>query len=183
MSPGEPAEPGREAILLALQRHAVRYVVIGAAAAQSRGWRGTTIDIDITPEGSRDNLTRLAGAVEELDAAFRIEPNRYPNGFRPPGGFDWRTFHGQQWMTLISPHGEFDVVFVPAGTAGYAEIVATATRERVSGTELVVPVASAEIVLRSKATANRPKDQEVLADMRKQLDRWHSRTNDQTRDR
>jgi hypothetical protein len=175
MSTDEPRQTGREAILLALERHAVRYVVIGGAAAQSRGWRGTTLDIDVTPERSRENLTRLAGAVKELDASFRIDPERYPDGLRPPGGFDWRTFRGQEWVTLASPHGDFDVVFLPAGTDGYAEIVATATPERVNGTKLVVPVASAEIVLRSKATANRPKDQEVLQVMREQLDPWRSR--------
>lgn len=92
-----------------------------------------------------------------------------------PGGFDWRTFRGQEWMTLASPHGDFDVVFLPAGTDGYSEIVATATAERVNGTKLVVPVASAEIVLSSKATANRPKDQEVLQIMREQLELRRSR--------
>lgn len=45
----------------------MRYVVIGGgAAAQARGWPEPTDDIDVTPERSEGNLTRLAAAVEEL---------------------------------------------------------------------------------------------------------------------
>jgi hypothetical protein len=174
MSASFPPDPGREAILRALERHDVSYVVIGGAAAQSRGWTELTDDIDVTPERSRENLSRLAAAAEELDARFRVDPERYPDGFRPPGGFDWRTFHNQEWMTLSTRHGDFDVVFVPDGTQGYEEIISTATRERVAGTQVVVPVASGEIVLRSKEAADRPKDKAVLDRMRKVLDPWRS---------
>lgn len=144
---------------------------------------GRTEDIDVTPERSRENLSRLAAAADELDARFRIDPDRYPEGFRPPGGFDWRTFRGQDWMTLCSPHGDFDVVFAPAGTGGYEEIITTATRERIAGTHLVVPVASAELILRSKQAANRPKDRAVLADMRLMLGRSPSRDGPDRSDR
>ena len=73
MSTGEPADPGREAIVAALERHRVEYVVIGGAAAQARGWPEPTDDIDFTPERSEGNLLRLAAAVAELDAGFRVD--------------------------------------------------------------------------------------------------------------
>ncbi len=66
----EQADPGREAILAAFERHGVEYVVIGGAAAQARGWPEPTEDIDLTPERSEGNLSRLAAAVEELRRAF-----------------------------------------------------------------------------------------------------------------
>jgi len=175
MTAGEHPEPGREAILRALERHGVNFVVIGGAAAQSRGWPGRTDDIDVTPERSRENLSRLAAAVEELGAGFRVDRERYPDGFRPPGGVDWRTFRNQICVTFTTPHGDFDVVMLPDGTRGYEEIVATATRERVAGTTIAVPVASAETILHSKATANRQKDRETLPRMREIFDRWRSR--------
>ncbi len=65
MPSGERSEPGREAILRALESHDVLYVVIGGAAAQSRGWPERTDDLDVTPEPSPGNLSRLAAAVEE----------------------------------------------------------------------------------------------------------------------
>lgn len=69
-------------------------------------------------------------------------------------------------MTLTTRHGDIDVVLTPDGTDGYEEIARTATRERLEGTEIAVPVASAEMILKSKAAADRPKDQAVLDRMR-----------------
>ena len=52
--------------------------------------------------------------------------------------------------------------------------IATATRERLTGTEIVVPVASAEMILHSKTKANRQKDQLVLDRMRDILNRFRA---------
>ena len=49
------------------------------------------------------------------------------------------------------------------------EIIVTATPETVPGTGIVVPVASAETILHSKATAGRPKDRAVIDSMREAL--------------
>jgi hypothetical protein len=161
----------------------VLYVVIGGAAAQARGWHELTDDLDVTPERSEGNLSRLAAAVEELDAGFRVDEQRYPDGFRPPGGVDARTFRNQICVTFATRHGNFDVVLLPDGTRGCEEIVWTATRERITGTHIVVPVASAEMILHSKATANRQKDRDTLARMREVLDPWRSRADDDPPDR
>ncbi len=169
MTRGEHPEPGREAILAALERHEVLYVVIGGAAAQARGWPGRTDDIDVTPERSEGNLARLAAAVEDLGGGFRVDERRYPDGFRPPGGVDARTFRNPICVAFASPHGNFDVVLRPDGTGGYEDIVRTATRERMTGTRIIVPVASAESILHSKETANRQKDRDTLTRMREIL--------------
>ena len=170
MAAGEHPEPGREAILEALERHGVRYVVIGGAAAQARGWEEQTQDLDITPERSQENLSRLGAAVEELGGAFRVDEQRYPDGFRPPGGIDARTFRGQICVAFVTRHGNFDVVMLPDGTRGYEEIAQSATRERMAGTNLAVPVASGQMILHSKETANRQKDRDTLQRMREILD-------------
>ncbi len=165
----ERPEPGREAILQALERHEVLYVVIGGAAAQARGWPERTDDLDVTPEPSTGNLSRLAAAIEELDGAFRVDERRYPDGFRPPGGIDARTFRGQICVAFATRHGNFDVVLLPDGTQGYEEILRTSTCERMAGTRIVVPVASAEMILHSKEAANRQKDRDALGRMREIL--------------
>jgi hypothetical protein len=166
MRPDEQPDPGLEAIMAAFERHEVAYVVIGGEAARARGWPEQTEDVDVTPERSKENLSRLADALEELEAGFRVDPRRYPEGFRPPGGIDWRTFRSQVWVTLTTRHGDIDIVLTPDGTDGYEEIAQTATRERLEGTEIVVPVASAEMILQSKTAADRPKDHAVLDRMR-----------------
>jgi hypothetical protein len=147
----------------------VRYVVIGGAAAQALGWTEPTDDVDLTPERSEGNLTRLAAALEELKAGFRVDPDRYPDGFRPPDGIDARTFRSQVSVSFTTRHGDCDVVLIPDGTAGYEEIAKTATLKTLPGTRILVPVASAEIILHSKATADRPKDRAALDRMRRAL--------------
>ena len=175
MRPDEQPDEGLEKIMATFERHEVAYVVIGGEAARARGWPEQTEDIDLTPERSQENLSRLADALEELEAGFRLEPDRYPDGFRPPGGIDWRTFRSQVWVTLTTRHGDIDIVLTPDGTDGYQEIAQTATRERLIGTEIVVPVASAEMILQSKTAADRPKDHAVLDRLRDILDPLHPR--------
>ncbi len=122
MRPEEQPDPGLEEIMAAFERHEVAYVVIGGEAARARGWPEQTEDVDLTPERSKENLSRLADALEELEAGFRVDPERYPDGFRPPGGIDWRTFRSQVWVTLTTRHGDIDIVLTPDGTDGYQEI-------------------------------------------------------------
>jgi hypothetical protein len=124
----------------------------------------------VTPERSEKNLERLAAAVQELDAGFRVDPVRYPEGFHPPGGIDTRTFRNQVSIAFTCPYGDFDVVLIPDGTQGYEDIMQTATRETVAGTHIVVPTASAATILHSKATANRAKDRAALGRMREALE-------------
>jgi len=42
-------DAGRQRIIEILGRHRVDFIVIGGAASQSRGWKGRTQDIDVTP--------------------------------------------------------------------------------------------------------------------------------------
>ncbi|MFI4977391.1 MAG: hypothetical protein ACHQC8_01745 [Solirubrobacterales bacterium] len=79
-------------------------------------------------------------------------------------------FRSQVSVALTTRHGHLDIVLRPDGTDGYEQLIATATRERLTGTEIVVPVASAEMILHSKTKADRPKDHAVLDRMRDILD-------------
>lgn len=152
-------------ILRTLERQRVRYVLIGGLAAQTRGWRGATEDIDITPADDHQNLARLAAALTELDAGFRVDPNRYPAGFKPPGGFDANTFRGQVSLAFTTKHGLLDVALVPDGTRGFDDLRRGARRIRAAGTQIRVLVASADDIVRSKSAANRAKDLAQLPDM------------------
>ncbi len=62
-----------EKILDVLSEHAVDFVVIGGFAAVLHGASRPTRDVDVTPERSEPNLTRLATALTALDARIRVE--------------------------------------------------------------------------------------------------------------
>ena len=65
------SEPDPLKILGALERHRVRFILIGAAAARIAGAPVVTEDIDITPATDKPNLDRLVAALKELRARLR----------------------------------------------------------------------------------------------------------------
>lgn len=142
--------------LAALNRHGVRYVLIGGLAATFHGSPTRTADTDICPERTPDNLARLAGALRELHARIRTEG--VDGGL--PFACDARFFAQVDLANLVTNAGEMDVSFIPSGTAGYPDLVQNAVRVDLDGLE--IPVASLEDVIRSKTAANRPKDRATL---------------------
>jgi hypothetical protein len=61
-------------ILEVLQRHRVRFIVIGAIAAIAQGSPLPTEDVDVTPARDPENLERLAAALRELNAKLSTRP-------------------------------------------------------------------------------------------------------------
>lgn len=113
-----PFEP--RDIVRALERHEVRYVIVGGFAAIVHGAPLPTYDVDITPERSRKNAGALFAALADLDALAL------------PEGADEIAPHvlleSVTDLSFFTPSGYLDVVFAPAGTSGYRELAARATR-------------------------------------------------------
>jgi len=159
MPPFEPKE-----ILRTLDRHGVRYVVIGGVAATLHGSPHVTGDTDVCPAKDPENLRRLALALVEMDA--RIRTPDAEDGL--PFARDERFLAGVDLVNLVTRHGDFDLSFTPAGTSGYDDLAANAVSFDLGG--LVVPTAALEDVIRSKEAANRPKDQVTLPVLRALLE-------------
>jgi hypothetical protein len=60
-------------LLARLVRERVRFVVVGAFAAELRGIAVTTLDLDIAPALDAENLQRLAEVLHDLGATIRVE--------------------------------------------------------------------------------------------------------------
>lgn len=146
------------AIVDVLERHRVRYVVIGAfAAIAQRAPIPATRDIDLVPESSVKNLNRLSAALKELGARIRT------NGEEEwlPFDHNGRSLAASSVWNLVCPYGELDITLRPSGIAtGYQELADRAHTMRVDGVEVVV--ADLSDVIRSKEAAGRPKDLQVL---------------------
>jgi len=121
-----PGEPGLNpaAIVAALNRRQVRYVIIGAfAAIAQRAPMPATRDIDFTPDASQDNLARLSLALTDLGARIRTEA--VPDGL--PFSHDATSLAAAEVWNLVCADGEFDISFRPSGFAGgYAQLAANA---------------------------------------------------------
>jgi len=146
------------AIVDVLNRHGVRFIVIGAfAAIAQHAPIPATRDIDLTPDSSAENLGHLSTALKELGS--RIRTDEVIEGL--PFEHDGRSLGALSVWNLICPFGEFDISFMPSGIAGgYEELARKAHTMRVDN--VFVLVADLSDVIRSKEAAGRPKDIQVL---------------------
>jgi len=158
----EQFEPQR--ILETLNRHGVRYVLIGGLAATFQGSPLVTTDVDVTPERARDNLARLSDALKELDA--RIRTHAVPEGV--PFDHTGESLGAADIWNLKTRAGDLDITFTPAGTAGYSDLRREVREIDVLGER--VPVASIADIVRSKEAAGRDKDLRSLPTLRRLLE-------------
>ena len=161
----EPAAFDPLRLLEALERHRVRFVVIGGIAGRLLGSPTVTRDLDICYARDTSNLTALAAALEELHAQLRgVEPGL---PFHP----DLRTLKAGDAFTLQTDAGDLDIMATPAGTSGYRDLARTATLTELGNARVLV--AGVDDLIRMKRAAGRPKDLievEVLGALRDELD-------------
>ncbi|MBA2476877.1 MAG: hypothetical protein H0V40_13090 [Actinobacteria bacterium] len=108
------------AILSALEREYVTYVLIGGLARVLRGSDELTHGLDLTPKLQPETLRRLETALQSI-------------GARPERGgelsLESHDFTAEPVLALTSDHGEIKVVPTPAGTRGYEDLHRAASRE------------------------------------------------------
>ena len=151
-----------ERLLDTLNRHGVRYVVIGGFAGVLHGLARATEDVDITPAGDDENLRRLGAALTELDALL-VPPDAAPIAW------PWTPEAMRNFTTLTTrtSAGDFDICLRPSAPGGR-----TFTYDELARSAVVIalppdaPVAALEDVIASKAAAGRVKDEAMLPELR-----------------
>jgi hypothetical protein len=146
------------AILAALDRRHVRYVVIGAFARVIRGADEMTDGVDVVPSPRPGNLRHLELALHDLGAQ-RIEGS---------GLVLLDSAVGQEpVIAFTTEKGELKVVPQPAGTrGGYDDLRRAATREPI-GKGLRPSVASIADLARMIAALGRDDDMPKLRALRR----------------
>jgi hypothetical protein len=142
------------ALVEALTRHELRFVIIGGVAERILGSPRITDDFDICPATTRSNLERLAAVLNELEARFHAE-DLGPEGFLSPERWSARSFGSCTSLALVTRHGFLDIWFRPDGTGGYDDLIEKALDVDVAGTTL--KVAHIDDILRSKQAIGGPK--------------------------
>ncbi|MEO8424785.1 MAG: hypothetical protein ABI595_12855 [Actinomycetota bacterium] len=150
-------------LLQVLDRHQVRYVLVGGLAAVLYGAPHMTTDLDIVPEDGQRNLERLSRALEEIDARIRVTGAVNGIAFDRSADFLRRI---RIW-NLTTDRGDLDITFEPSGTQGYDDLRRNVEVMTVGGVD--VPVASLADVIRSKEAADRPRDRAILPVLREML--------------
>jgi hypothetical protein len=136
------------ALLDALTRHEVRFVLVGGVGLQLRGFSGATRDVDVTVAVDEANGRRVEAALAALRAQVFLAGER---------GTAYHTDYGQlEVMRWTDGVGDYD-----AWIAGASQI------ELAPG--LRVAVGSASDLLLSKEEAGREKDSDALPRIRAEL--------------
>jgi hypothetical protein len=158
------------AILRILDSTEVEHVVIGGIAAAAHGSPSVTQDLDICYSRERQNLERLAEALEAMNARLRGVPEEVKFLL------DAKTLGAGDRFTFTTDHGDFDCLGSPAGIGGYEELLAGA--ETIDFDGIRVPIASVDDLIRMKRAAGRPKDRvelEILGALRQEMEEREGR--------
>jgi hypothetical protein len=148
-----PFELGQ--LLEVLNKHGVRYVVIGGVAMRFYDASRLTDDLDVCYERSRANCRALARALVELDAHPRVpgvsdEPLSESRLVRATAIF----------FMLTTRLGWLDLLPIPNGTQGFDDLVQDADHFDLD--DIPILVASREALARMKRATGRPVDQKDL---------------------
>lgn len=162
------------ALIAALQRHDISFVVVGGIAAIAQGAPLPTYDIDVTPQRGQANVERLVAALIELHAKLRTPTESVPFPL------DAKMLMGADAWRLSTSAGPLDLVFEPAGTRGFDDLARHAI-ELDLGTGAPVLVASIADVIRMKEAAAREKDRAQLPGLRRTLELLRERERERRR--
>lgn len=153
-------------LIAVLARHGVDYVVIGGVATQVHGHRRTTMDLDLTPGPSPENLRRLGAALAELEARPR---DAVPEAAEIPIDDPERLALAAVVPPLLTRHGQIHILKEPKGARGFDEMRTRALVVDLDGND--VAIVSIDDLIRMKRAAGRPVDLDdiaVLAEVERQ---------------
>lgn len=146
------------ALLEALDRERVSYVVVGAFARVVHGSAETTRGLDIVPSQRAENVRRLARALGELDARG---PDRRP--------VDAEGLASIEPIEARTRAGELRIVPTPWGTRGYDDLRIRASRENL-GRGARPAIASLVDCVRMLEASDRSPDAERLQRLRRLME-------------
>lgn len=158
--PVVPLQP--EALLGTLVAHGVDFVVIGGFSLAAHGVVRGTKDVDIVPDPHPTNRTRLAAALQSIDAEplFAADFDPAELGLAPD---EAGLAHGGNWV-LRTRVGRLDVMQDVPGMPAYGALRARAVLVDVPGAP-GVPFAGLDDLIAMKDAAGRPQDRIDIADL------------------
>ena len=147
---------------LLLERQ-IEFILIGGAAAIAHGSPTSTTDYDVVHARSGPNIDRISALLAEIDGCFRTDLG----GRRIVPGRDHLGGHGQ--ILLSTDLGPLDLLCELHDGRGYEQLLPHTIVLDAGG--LGLRVLDLPTLIEVKASAGRPKDKIVVAELLALLDR------------
>ncbi len=145
------------ALLGALSKRSVDYILVGGVAAAAHGAARLTQDVDIVYSRSPENLIRLIAALEPFGPYLRGAPPGLP--------FRWavETLGNGLNFTLTTALGDIDLLGEIAGGGRYEDLLEDTIVLKIFGIECRCVTLPRLILL--KRAAGRPRDFDAIAEL------------------
>jgi hypothetical protein len=139
----------------------VDFVVVGGVSAALNGAPVNTFDVDVVHSTSPENVSKLLSALEELDAYYRVQPERK---LRPNESH----LSGAGHQLLITNLGYADFLGSVTRARKYEDLLPETEEVEVEG-PFTVRVLTLEMLITLKEETGRPKDIAQLPTLRATL--------------
>ncbi len=149
------------AVLSELHAAGVEFLVVGGLAAVLNGTPVHTYDVDVVHHRTPENIDRLMPVLENLDAVYRIQPERR---LRPGKPALMSTGH----QNLITKYGPLDVLGSIGEGLGYEELRPHST-EFLIAEGVSARVLNLETLIEVKEQLGGEKDRAMLPILRRTL--------------
>jgi hypothetical protein len=152
-----PEEADTSALLTELRRAGVELIVVGGAAAQLHGSTLGTLDLDIVHRRDPENVGRLLGVLDRLDAFHRYDLAR--RRLRPTA----EQLLGRGQINLSTTLGPLDPLCELAPGQGYEELLPHV--ELMRDEDIEIQVVDLPTLIEIKSNLGRTKDKLVVAEL------------------
>jgi hypothetical protein len=150
------------AILRRLKEAKVEFVVVGGLAAVLNGAPVDTLDVDVVHSRDPANIARLVEALADLDAIFRMQPERR---LRPAQSH----LAGAGHLNLITRYGPLDLLGTIGRGLSCQDLLAHSIDMKIAA-EISVRVLNLATLIALKEDLSGDKDRLVLPILRRTLE-------------
>lgn len=157
------------ALLRTLAESEAQFIVIGGIAAVLQGAPVQTYDLDIVYAVNPENVNRLLGVLESLDATFRIQPDRL---LRPAASH----LSGGGHLNLLTNSGPLDLLGTISENLRFQDLLPCSSNMDI-GAGIPIRVLDLETLIEIKEHLGGDKDIAVLPLLRQTLKESKKRRN------
>lgn len=153
-------------LLKRLNKHRVKYVLVGGMACVIHGSQVVTQDVDICAPLTPENLSRLLAALANTHPRFRTARELRPLPNEP------EKLEGFKNLYLVTDLGQLDVLSEITGVGDHSEVEQHTIQVDLEGIQC--RVLDLDTLITAKKAMNSPKDRQVVLELEAIRERLHN---------